>query len=148
MIGSSVAEIVRGQNVISVHPATSVRDAVATLSRHGIGAILVVEGGALLGIFAERDAVTRIIAEGRNPDATRVDAVMSRNPRTVGSDCSVVKAVDIMVSGGYRHLPVVDQSGTIGVLSMRDVPLHYRVMYSNWLAMSLPRATGAAVATS
>jgi CBS domain-containing protein len=146
MIVSSVAEIVRGQRVISVDPATTVRGAVETLARHGIGAVLVVEDGALLGIFTERDAVTRIIAEGRNPDVTRVDAVMTRSPRTIGPDCSVVKAVDIMASGGYRHLPVVDESGAVGVLSMRDVPLHYRVMYSKWLAMSLPRATGAAVA--
>lgn len=141
MIITSVAELIAGQTVIAVNPATSVREVALTLTEYDIGAVLVVENGTLLGIFTERDAVTRIVAERRDEDATPVAAVMTPDPTTIGPDCSLVKAVELMANGGFRHLPVVDRTGIVGVLSMRDVPLHYRVLYNNWVsAQAVPAA--------
>jgi CBS domain-containing protein len=145
MIITSVEPIIRNQRVITVLPSATVRSVADTLARYDIGAVLVVEDDKLLGIFTERDAVTRIIAEGRDAEATRVAEVMTADPSTVGSDCSLVKAVEIMASRGFRHLPVVDGGRIAGVLSMRDVPLHYRLLYENWVST---KTGGAAAAVS
>lgn len=131
MIIESVKTIVANQTVITVAPSETVRGVAATLAEHDIGAVLVAEDGSILGIFTERDAVTRMIAEGRDVDATHVNEVMTPDPQTTSSDCALVKAVEIMASGGSRHLPVVDDGRIAGVLSMRDLPLRYRVLYEN-----------------
>jgi CBS domain-containing protein len=107
------------------HPVTAAADitvaaAARLMKEHHIGAILVVRDGRLAGIFTERDALFRVIAEGRDPAATRVAEVMTANPRTIAPDRPFGHALHLMYEGGFRHVPVVDNGRPLGVVSSRD----------------------------
>jgi CBS domain-containing protein len=87
-----------------------------------IGGVMVVERGALLGIVTERDMVTRLLAEGRDPAATRLSEIMTANPETLRPDDTALSALDKMQAGRYRHLPVLDADDRIcGMVSIRDL---------------------------
>jgi CBS domain-containing protein len=133
MVFDSVATMVNGRRPVTVTPGLTVREAASVLAHHRIGAAPVVDHGRLVGMFTERDVMNRVIAEGRDPQATTVEQVMTPEPTTVAPSASIVKAFDLMVEGAFRHLPVVDGDGhIIGVVSMRDVPLEYRILHQRW----------------
>ena len=93
--------------------------------------------GVLVGIFTERDFVNRVVAAGVDPSRP-VETVMSPAPRTVRRSASVQSAVELMASGGYRHLPVTGDSGEpLGVLSVKDV-VRYLVEYFPAKVYNLP----------
>jgi CBS domain-containing protein len=71
----------------------------------------------LEGILPVADMTYRVVAEGRDPDKTRLNEVMTPAPNTVGPDCAAIEALRLMQDGGYRHLPVVDRGGVLGVVS-------------------------------
>jgi CBS domain-containing protein len=85
-----------------------------------VGAVLVMHEHRLAGIFTERDALFRVIAEGRDPAATRLEDVMTANPRTIAPDRPFGHALHMMHEGGFRHVPVVDGDAPLGVVSARD----------------------------
>ena len=103
-----------------------VADAVESMRRENAGCLLVTDGGRLVGLFTERDLLTRVLAKGRalaGPIASRDDP----RPVTVGPKDPVRTAIRRMQKGGYRHLPVVDEEGRpVGILSARRV-VHYLV---------------------
>ncbi|WP_421722913.1 cyclic nucleotide-binding/CBS domain-containing protein [Bauldia sp.] len=134
MIISSVEEIIKNKTTVTVPGSTRVSCVCETLTEQNTGAVLVVDDTRLRGIFTERDAVTRIIAKGLTPTETRVEEVMTPEPKTVTTGCTLVDAVDVMAKNNCRHVPVVRGNEIVGVLSMRDVPLHYRVLYENWVS--------------
>lgn len=110
------------EQVLATFPrAASVREAAATMASRRIGAVLIVEDGHLLGIFTERDVVTRVVATGGNPDRVTLGEVMTPDPDTIGPDDSVALALERMSQAGYRHLPVVDGARLIGIVSIRDL---------------------------
>ena len=93
--------------------------------------------GRLIGIFTERDFVNRVVAAGVNPSLA-VETVMTRTPKTVRRAASVQSAVELMASGGYRHLPVTGGGGEpLGVLSVKDV-VRYLVEYFPAKVYNLP----------
>ena len=103
-----------------VPPTMAVDEAARLMKRNGVGAVMVVEKDRLVGIFTERDGMFRVIAAGRNPHATRLSTVMTRNPRTVDPDKPFGHALFLMVEGGFRHVPVVENGHPIGMVSARD----------------------------
>jgi len=80
----------------------------------------VMVGTALVGIFTERDVMSRVVAAGRDPLTTLVAAVMTRDPATISPDRPVIHALHIMDEGGFRHLPVLDRNRLVGMMSIRD----------------------------
>ena len=114
-----VAELMSGK-VHSLPGSASVLEAVRLMSEHGIGAVLVVEGDHLDGIFSERDALARVMAAGRDPGATTLAEVMTAEPRSAIPQMSAVTALLTMREGGFRHLPVVEEGQVKGIVSMRD----------------------------
>jgi CBS domain-containing protein len=84
-----------------------------------VGSALVFDGGRLVGILTERD-VLRIVGAHELAGAT-VGECMSRNPETVAADETLEQAGVLMIHGGFRHLPVVDGTDVIGIVSMRDL---------------------------
>lgn len=127
MLGVSVAQIVRGRSVVVQPPDASVRQAARIMAEHRIGAVPVVERRNLIGIFTERDIVVRVIAAGRDADRTRLEEVMTRRPETVSVSCPLLEALEVMISCGFRHLPVMAAGDVVGVISMRDIPIEYRL---------------------
>jgi len=115
-----VRSIIEDQKPVTANSDISVAAAARLMKEQHIGAILVTRKGRLAGIFTERDALFRVIAEGRDPDKTRVAEVMTVNPRTISPDRPFGHALHLMYEGGFRHVPVVDNGRPIGVVSARD----------------------------
>ena len=112
-------------------------DAVAAMREWSTGCLLVTALGRVVGIFTERDLLTRVLAPGRPLD-TPMRVCMTANPVTVSPKDSVRTAVKRMQKGGYRHLPVVDEVGRpVGMLSARRV-VHYLVEHFPALVFNLP----------
>src|SRR5688500_8988883 len=116
----AVGTIIEDQQPISAQADTSVAEAARIMRSRRVGALLVMESGHLAGIFTERDALFRVIAEGRDPEATPLREVMTRDPRTISPDRPFGHALHIMYEGGFRHVPVVRDGRAIGVVSARD----------------------------
>jgi len=98
-----------------------VAEAVEMMRRERVGCLLVTQKGKLVGIFTERDLLTRILAEGR-PLTTLLRKCMTADPVTVGPGDSVRAAILKMQAGSYRHLPVIDEAGRpLGILSAKRI---------------------------
>jgi CBS domain-containing protein len=115
-----VRSIIEDQKPVTAGAEVTVADAARLMKEQRVGAILVLAEGRLAGIFTERDALFRVIAEGRDPAATRVGEVMTVNPRTIAPDRPFGHALHLMYEGGFRHVPVVDRGRPLGVVSARD----------------------------
>jgi CBS domain-containing protein len=121
----------------AVDAAGTAADAVAAMRAGSTGCLLVTDRGRLVGVFTERDLLTRVLAPGKPLDLS-IRAAMTANPVTVSPRDSVRTAVRRMQKGGYRHLPVVDESGRpVGILSARRV-VHYLVEHFPGLVFNLP----------
>lgn len=102
--------------------STRVSDALRQMLRCDVGAAAVIDDQRAVGIFTERDAVARVLLEGREPATTPVGDVMTTPMLSVGPLDDAHEARRIMVAKGIRHLPVVDPDGRVlGMLSLRDV---------------------------
>jgi CBS domain-containing protein len=115
-----VRSIIELQNLLTASPETTVSEAAGLMKRSQVGAIIVVERGRLAGIFTERDALFRVIAEGRDPQATRLADVMTRDPQTIAPDKPLGHALHMMYEGRFRHVPVVENGKPLGIVSARD----------------------------
>ena len=112
-------------------------DAVAAMREFAVGCLLVTQFGRVVGIFTERDLLTRVLAPGKPLDIL-MRACMTSDPVTVSPKDPVRTAVKRMQKGGYRHLPVVDEDGRpVGMLSARRV-VHYLVEHFPALVFNLP----------
>lgn len=116
----SIREIIRGQRILALPPEATVYEAACAMADRKVGAVLVVDGGDLVGIFTERDALVRVIAASRDPASTTLNTVISRNVHTVTPDRSLTNALHRMHYNGFRHMPVVEQGVPIGMVSVRD----------------------------
>ena len=116
----SLRSIVANQPPAIAEKSVTVLEAAVLMKRQGKGALLVVEGTRLSGIFTERDALFRVIAAGRDPATTKLADVMTPQPQTMHPDEPFVKALRIMHKRGFRHLPVVEHGRPLGIVSARD----------------------------
>ena len=116
-----VPDIVHEQTIALLGQKSTVREAAKMLADRKIGALLVTEGSRLVGIFSERDVVSRVVARGLDPDTTLLQDVMTRDPDTLPPDADVRIAMRLMVQHGYRHLPVLDGHRIVGIVSARDI---------------------------
>ena len=113
--------IAPGQQLSTLGPSATVTEAVRLMRDRHIGAVLILEDQALLGIFTERDVLTRVVAQERDPATTSLSEVMTANPDTVAPDDKAIDALDRMSTQGYRHLPVVAGERVVAILSIRDL---------------------------
>lgn len=113
---------VMSTDLVTVEPSTMSIEAVAAMSKAGVGSVLVVEDDALLGIYTERDVLRAF--DRMHADPARVSPIskgMTRKPQTIDPDATVGEAMDRMLDGGFRHLPVTDGDALVGIVSMRDL---------------------------
>jgi CBS domain-containing protein len=117
----SVRDIVAGQDVVTVTQVMPVAEAARLMAARHIGAVPVVDAGRIVGIFTERDALTRIVATGVDPARTPVHEVMSSTlvVADIGESCE--KCLDRMRQSHIRHLIVLDKDHMAGIVSMRDL---------------------------
>lgn len=105
----------------AVRSDQTVLDALKLMAEAEIGAVLVVEGSKIIGIFTERDYARKGELERRNASNTPIREVMTEEMYTVTTDTSVVECMALMMHYGIRHLPVVENEKLLGIISMRDV---------------------------
>ena len=108
------------ERLVTVEPATSVAAAVTVMGIQGVGAVLVMEKTRLEGIFTERDLV-RAFSHDIGASGEPVAQWMTRNPITVGPETPVEQALERMLAGNFRHLPVMEGDRVVGVVSIRDL---------------------------
>jgi len=116
----AVRSIIQHQKPVTANADMSVLVAARLMREQRVGALLVIHEGRLAGIFTERDALFRVIAEGRSPARTHIAEVMTANPRTIAPDRPFGHALHLMHEGGFRHVPVVENGRPLGVVSARD----------------------------
>ncbi len=107
--------------VISVSHDATVYDALALMARHDIGAVVVVTGGDIAGMFTERDYARKVILHGKSSRDLLVAEVMTRQVLTVTPHCTMDDCMAIMTDHRVRHLPVLSESGVAGIVSIGDV---------------------------
>ncbi len=105
----------------AVGPEATVTDCVRQMNDHRVGALLVLDGEKLLGIFTERDALTRVLGAGLDPLRTPVSNVMSKNPLCVAPSTTLEEAMSIITNQRIRHLPVVLDDKVLGIISSGDL---------------------------
>src|SRR4051794_31886398 len=116
-----IAELIEGKPLIHVGPDQSVRSVARMMSDRNVGAVAVLESGTLVGVFSERDIMTRVVAAGLNPESTTIAKVMTRDLVVGNPKDDIDAALQKMHAVGCRHLPVVDDGNLIGMISIRDL---------------------------
>jgi CBS domain-containing protein len=116
----TIRQLVTRPQAVSLPPGATVAEACRVMRDHRIGAVLVMDLDDLQGILTERDAVYRVLAEGLDPDQTRLDQVMTRELVTLEPETAAVDALRLMSQIGFRHLPIVEAGQVHGVISLRD----------------------------
>ena len=104
----------------------TVIEAVQKMNQHKVGAVLVMNGDKLAGIFTERDVLTRVITSNLDPRLTPITQAMSANVLTVPPETTVQQVMDIFAEKRCRHLPVIENGKLVGLISIGDV--------SRWVA--------------
>jgi CBS domain-containing protein len=109
------------QAVHSVRPTDMVLSALQLMAEHGIGFLVVLDGARLVGVLSERDYARKVILQNRSSKDTTVREIMTETVVTVTPGHTVPQCMALMDKHGFRHLPVVENGGVIGVLSIRDL---------------------------
>lgn len=115
-----LSDVLDGSSLITVDGSTSVADAAKLMADRHIGAVIVMVGDRVHGIFSERDVVNRVVALSRDPAATQVADVMTTPVMTGLPETKAVDALRIMQENGFRHLPVCRDGRPLGMVSLRD----------------------------
>jgi len=123
----NVAQILKrkGYEVLTTAPHHTLRDAAKALAERRVGAVVVADAtGHVLGILSERDIVRAIGAAGSDALTEAVSQHMTPNPTTVGEDTAIDELMQVMTTGRFRHLPVIEGERLVGIVSIGDIVKH------------------------
>jgi CBS domain-containing protein len=120
MLSLPIRRLMGRDKLVTAAPRATVFEVAQLMREHGVGAIAVVEDGSLTGVFTERDAVFRVIAQGCDVHSVSVGEVMTPQPVTVDPEVTLGRAMVMMRERGCRHLPVLEDGKLIGMVSARD----------------------------
>ncbi|MGD8377315.1 MAG: CBS domain-containing protein [Acidobacteriota bacterium] len=133
---------------LSLDASRPASEAIRMMREHRNGSVLVTSAGVLVGIFTERDVLTRLALGERDPAATPLAEVMRPDPETLTPDDPMVFALNVMSLGGFRHIPLVGAGGVpMGVVSVRDIVNHLVDHFPDKV-LNLPPRPGADIANS
>jgi CBS domain-containing protein len=111
----------KGNEVFELGPDALVYDAIKLMSDKGVGALMIIEGGRLVGVISERDYARKVILKGLSSKKTRVRDIMTSKVITAGPDENLEHCMGLMTNKRFRHLPIVVGDQLIGVISMGDI---------------------------
>jgi CBS domain-containing protein len=119
-----ISDLLRNQVMVSAEVHQTVLEIASLMVQHNIGAVPVLKGGELVGIFSERDLMSRVVVAGKDPASTTVSQVMTSDPLTIAPNDSLETCMTLMKRHGFRHLPVCAGRELKGVISLRDILLY------------------------
>src|SRR5262245_30842733 len=111
----------KGHDVWSVKPTSTVVEALGVMAEHDIGAVLVLDGDKLVGVFSERDYARKVVLAGRSSKESQVSEIMTSQVMCVTPERSVDERMAIMTNKRLRHLPVLDHKHVVGIVSIGDL---------------------------
>ena len=120
-MASTLKQLIETRQVFAVEKGSTVRTAAEFMAKNNIGAIPVMEGDRLVGIFSERDVINRVVSKGLDPAVTTVDLVMTTDLVVASVDDTYEACLKKMRRGVIRHLPVVEGDKLVGFISLRDL---------------------------
>jgi CBS domain-containing protein len=116
-----IRSIIAKRKILTASAEITVAEATRLMKKKMVGSVMVVkDDGQLIGIFTERDAVFRVLAEGRDAKTTLLADVMTPHPQTIAPDKPFGHALLMMYDSGFRHVPVVEHGKPVGMVSARD----------------------------
>lgn len=107
--------------VYSVAPSATVREALEIMAQHNIGALLVIDGQTLEGIFSERDYARKVVLKGKSSSDAKVSEIMTSKVITINTKHTIDQCMQIMTDNHIRHLPIVNGLQVMGLISIGDV---------------------------
>ena len=110
-----------GRAIHSVEPDASITECVRLMTAGKIGALMVMDGRRLIGIFTERDALNKVLAGSLDPGNTKVSEVMTKDPYCIGPTTTVGQAMQLITERRFRHLPIVENGKVLAVVSSGDL---------------------------
>ena len=111
----------KGSKAYSVGPTATVLEALTAMAEHDIGAVLVIEGERLVGIFTERDYARKVVLRGKSSKDSVISELMTPNVCTITPSHTMDQVMNIMTENRFRHLPVVDHGKIAGIVTIGDV---------------------------
>jgi len=121
---ATIRDLLINRTIHYIQPHQTVYEAAKYMVECNVGAAPVLEGTTLVGIFSERDIMSKVVTRQRDPLTTHIAEVMSTSLRTLAPDSSCEDAMVLMQTHGIRHLPVCEGSTLVGFLSLRDLLRH------------------------
>ncbi len=112
---------VKGYDVWSTTPRTTVYDALRMMADKNVGALLVMDGEKVVGIFSERDYARKVVLQGCSSKETTVSEIMTSKLITIHPDQTIEEAMELMTNKRVRHLPVIENDHLLGMISIGDV---------------------------
>lgn len=112
---------IKGTDIWTIGPEETVFEALRTMAKKDVGALVVMENDHMVGIISERDYARKVILQGRSSRDTKVREIMTSNVHTVHPDQTVEECMELMTRYRVRHLPVIENDRLIGVISIGDV---------------------------
>ena len=119
-----ICDLIKSQDTYQAEMGHTVLQTVRAMVERNIGAVPVIHGDKLVGIFSERDLMRRVVAEGRDPRSTCMAEVMTDDPLAVGTGEDLETCMTLMRRHGFRHLPVCHEGHLVGIVSLRDILMH------------------------
>lgn len=111
----------KGNEIHTVSPDATVFDAIELMSHHGVGALLVMQDNRLVGVISERDYTRKVILMGRSSESTVVQEIMTSKVIYLSPDNNINECMALMNENHIRHLPIIDKSEVVGVITIMDV---------------------------
>ena len=111
----------KGRDIHSIAPDARVFEALKLMAEKNVGALLVVEGERLVGVFSERDYARKVILKGKTSKDTAVRDIMTSHVLYVRPEQTIEECMALMTAKHVRHLPVLEEEGLVGVVSIGDV---------------------------
>jgi len=116
-----IGDLIAGKPLVYVESMQTVRSAAGLMTEKSIGAVAVLDSGTLVGMFSERDLMTRVVASDLDPSETLIQDVMTRDIAVAAPTDSLAECLQKMHTLNCRHLPVVEGDNLIGMISLRDL---------------------------
>ncbi len=111
----------KGHDFFAISPQETAYEALEIMADRDVGALLVIEGGKLAGVFSERDYARKVILKGKSSKSTTVGELMSSPPICAGPALTIRDCMALMIGNHIRHLPIVDRGAIIGIVSIGDI---------------------------